>query len=47
MLKIEMKKGNLSLKEKALSWLKAGKSGMLPLWEWIKCGIIIIFRQGI
>ena len=47
MLKIEMKKGNLSLAEKILSWLKAGKSKMLPLWEWIKCGVIIIFRQSI
>ena len=42
MLKIEIRNGNLSLKEKILSWLKAGKSRMLPWSQWIKCGVILI-----
>lgn len=44
MLKTEMKNGNLSQKEMLLSWLKVGKSAMLPFLQWIKCGLIIIFK---
>ena len=42
MLIMENRCGNLPLKEKILSWLKAGKSRMLPWLQWIRCGFILL-----
>lgn len=41
MFKTENVYGNLPLKEKSLSWLKAGKARMLPLSQWGICGFML------
>lgn len=41
MFKTENEYGNLPLKEKILSWLKAGKARMLPFSQWCICGFIL------
>lgn len=43
MLKIESKNGSLSLFEKMLSWMKAGKSRMFSPIAWVKCGFLLAF----
>ena len=42
LLEIENRSGNLAFSDRLLSWLKAGKSRMLPFSDWIKCGFILL-----
>ena len=42
LLEIENRNGNLSFFDRFLSWLKVGKSKMLPFGVWIKCGFVLI-----
>lgn len=41
MFKTENEYGNLPVKDKILSWLKAGKARMLPLSQWGTCGFML------
>lgn len=43
LLEIENGSGNLAFPDRLLSWLKAGKSRMLPFPGWIKCGFILLY----
>ncbi len=39
---IEKYRGNLPFAERFRSWLKAGRSGMMPPGEWLKCGRLLL-----
>lgn len=41
LLKIEMLKGDTAFSGRLRGWLRAGRTGMAPLTEWLKCGFLL------